>query len=438
MSQNKTFKLICTPKTILINYGGDKLNIKQADNPEDFKRGIALAEAGDEEGLIKLFFEINERIKTFTEGNFEVHDKQLYLKGSKEALPPAIVKTLIELEKANEDYMPLIRFWRKLSKSPHQNSKEQLYSFILHNKIQITEQGDVVLEKGVTQKPGGMPDELVDCRTKTIDHSVGSYVSMPREKVNDNKNQTCSTGLHAAPAEYVRQFYSNNTLIEVVVNPMDIVSVPVDYNSRKVRCCAYRVAGYSPKTPRSKQIVKLSEFIPNMGVNTTYSTSSSESVEKVSTTKVADIKKETGATTKVINLGGLSAKAIVAITVKELGCETFGGNAPGKSACLKKAKKMFEDAGWTVSINENAPTVAPEVEAEITGEKVEKVAQIVETVKEFVESKVVDFTDRTAKDIVTQAMKDLGCVKFGGMIPRRGRVIELATKLYIDAGWSIK
>ena len=175
-----------------------------------------------------------------------------------------------------------------------------------------------------------------------------------------------------------------------------------------------------------------------MGVDITYNTSPSESVEKISTTKVDDIKKETGATTKVINLGGLSAKAIVAITVKELGCETFGGNAPGKSACLKKAKKMFEDAGWTVSINENAPAVAPEVEAEITGEKAEKVAQIVEAVKESAEDKVVDFTDKTAKEIVAQAINDLGCAKFGGMIPRRGRVVELAIKLYTDAGWSVK
>jgi hypothetical protein len=426
MSEKKSFKLICTPTTILITYGSDKLNIKKADSPSDFEKGLKLAELGDEENLIKLFFEINERVKKFTKGNFEVKDKKLHLKGSNEPLPNAMSKALMELEKSGSDYMPLIRFWRKLSKSPHDNSKEQLYSFIIHNKIRITEQGDVVLEKGVQQKKNGMPDELVDCHSKTIDHSVGSYVSMPREKVDDNKNSTCSTGLHAAPADYVRNHYAGKILIEIVVNPADIVSVPVDYNSSKVRCCAYRVVGYSPKTPRENQVVSLSEFILNMDPEKTYNSGgASEKDVKISTKSANDVKSEKGATTKVINLGGLSAKAIVALTIRELECPTFGGNAPGKAACIKKATKLFEDAGWTVSVNANATPVSEEVEKEIIAAPEPEV-------------KSVDFDGKTAKEIISQAMLDLGCKKFGGMIPRRANTVKLATELYEEAGWVVK
>lgn len=199
MSKEKILKLICAPSTILVTYGDEKLSIKKLDSPKDFKKAVELAEAGDNEGIVTLFFDINERVKKFTEGNFVVKNKQLFLKNSTEVLPSVIAKALIELERAGEDYMPLIRFWRKLSKSSSENSKQQLYSFIVHNKIQITELGDVVLEKGVKQRSGGMPDELVDDRTGTIDHSIGSFVSMPREKVEDNPNVTCASGLMCSP-----------------------------------------------------------------------------------------------------------------------------------------------------------------------------------------------------------------------------------------------
>lgn len=327
----------------------------------------------------------------------------------------------MELEKANEDYMPLIRFWRKLSKSPHKNSKEQLYSFIIHNKIQITEQGDIVLEKGVKQKSNGMPDELVDDRTGTIDHSIGSYVSMPREKVVDNKNITCSSGLHAAPPEYVRNFYSSGILIELVVNPVDVVSVPTDYNSRKVRCCAYRVMGYSPKTARTKQIIKLSEFITNLDNEITYNKKSKEDKSINSTRIEKEIVTLNKENFKVINLGGLSAKAVVALTMDNLGCKLFGGSEPRKAAVLKIAQEKFNEAGWTVSMNENSKPLEEKVEKEILKNK-----------------NLKSFDSMTAKQVVQEVMKDLKCEKFGGDIPRKAKVVSQAGKLYENAGWKVK
>lgn len=342
-------------------------------------------------------------------------------------MPNAITKTLLELERASEDYMPLIRFWRKLSKSTHQNSKEQLYSFILHNKIQITEQGDIVLEKGVKRKNGGLPDELVDDRTGTIDHSIGSYVSMPREKVVDDKNQTCSAGLHCAPPSYVRQFYGSHILVELIVDPRDVVSVPVDYNSRKIRCCAYRVMGYSPKEQREKQIIKLSEFITNLDNDSIANTVKEEIKEKVSTIKNEEILVQNKEKFNVVNLGGLSAKAVVALTMKTLGCETFGGSEPRKANVLKIAEKKFSEAGYTVSMNENARPVKPEVEEKITA----KVSIKDNTIQWSV------FDNITAKAIVKLVISHLSCVEFGGKEPRKAQVLKIAEKLYNEHNWKI-
>lgn len=242
--------------------------------------------------------------------------------------------------------MPLIRFWKKLSKSEFSNSVEQLYSFILHNKIQITELGDVVLEKGVKQKSNGNTEDLVDCRTGQIDHSIGMYVSMPRNKVNSNPEVTCSTGLHAAPSSYVRKFYSSGIIVEIVVNPVDIVSVPVDYNSRKVRCCAYRVVGYSPKNPRKKQVVKLSDFIPNLS-DITQASEKTEIKTKVNKSKVNTAVTPSG---KVINIDGLKAKEIVSLVMKTIKCKKFGGLVPRKAQVIKQATKLLNAKGYSISI----------------------------------------------------------------------------------------
>jgi hypothetical protein len=62
---------------------------------------------------------------------------------------------------------------------------------------------------------------------------------MPREEVDEDPNRTCSTGLHVACFDYAKDF--GERLIEVKVNPRDVVAVPVDYNGTKLRCCQFEV-----------------------------------------------------------------------------------------------------------------------------------------------------------------------------------------------------
>jgi len=413
--------MICGPKTVLIKYNGSKISIKKKDSPEDFDKAVKLAEADDQKGIIKLFFDIDKRIKDFTDGNFTVKDKKLYLKGSDEPMPPAIVKSLIELEKSGEDYMPLIRFWRKLSTSKSENSKQQLYAFIIHNKIQLTEQGDVVLEKGVVRRIDGMPDELVDKHSGSIDHSIGAYVSMPRENVVDDRNRTCAAGLHAAPPEYVRKWYGggNDFIIEICVHPADIISVPKDYNSQKVRCCAYRVVGYSPKEARTEQIVKLSSFIAELDI-TRESYGKGKKSDKFEPQKT--ITENDGG--QIINFGGKTAKEIVKLTKKQLKVKSFGGKVPRRGAVVKKATEMFNKKGWTVIDNESE-TPVEDIEVKV-------VAKIT--------SKVIDFNELknlTAKEIVKKVMKDTKCEKFGGFIPRKAKVLKQAKGLYEKINWTV-
>jgi hypothetical protein len=77
-----------------------------------------------------------------------------------------------------------------------------------------------------------------------MDNSPGRVVEMERNKVDDNKDQTCSTGLHFCGLSYLGHFGGSDSRIVIVkINPRDVVSIPSDYNGAKGRACRYEVIG---------------------------------------------------------------------------------------------------------------------------------------------------------------------------------------------------
>jgi hypothetical protein len=61
---------------------------------------------------------------------------------------------------------------------------------------------------------------------------------MDRDQVDADSSQTCSRGLHVASWDFVK---SHGTIVSVKVNPVDVVSIPYDYNGQKMRVCRYQV-----------------------------------------------------------------------------------------------------------------------------------------------------------------------------------------------------
>jgi len=125
------------------------------------------------------------------------------------------------------------RFFENLYELQDKRIIEELYEFIKHLDIELCDDGSFIAYKGVT---GG----LLDCYTKTIDNSVGQTVRMVRSLVTEDKNRTCAPGLHFGSLEYARN-WSRGGLVKVKVFPEHVVSVPVDYNGQKGRCCQYTV-----------------------------------------------------------------------------------------------------------------------------------------------------------------------------------------------------
>jgi hypothetical protein len=125
------------------------------------------------------------------------------------------------------------RFVRNLAQNPSKDSRKDLYGFLEACTLPITDDGHFLAYKKVN-------GDYTDCYSKAFDNHIGKIVEMPREKVDPNRNKTCSIGLHVCSRGYL-EHYSGERVMVVKVNPKDVVSVPIDYDNAKMRVCRYEV-----------------------------------------------------------------------------------------------------------------------------------------------------------------------------------------------------
>lgn len=152
------------------------------------------------------------------------------------------------LESGVQDYGPVVKFWEKVSTNPDQRSREQLFTWLRNCEFTITEDGDILGYKGVTTESEGsflsihsgtayVDGEEVKGR---IPNNPGTVVTMPRSQVRNDPNTHCSYGLHVGDWSYASSF-GHGVVLEVHVNPRDVVSIPNDHSYRKMRACKYKV-----------------------------------------------------------------------------------------------------------------------------------------------------------------------------------------------------
>ncbi|MCZ2111333.1 MAG: hypothetical protein LC118_17480 [Dehalococcoidia bacterium] len=148
------------------------------------------------------------------------------------------------LEAGVEDWVPLVKFFENVQANPNEHSREQLYNWLAKRDFTITPDGLIVGYKGVTAD-----FRSIHSGTATVDgvvykgqipNHIGAVVEMPRDQVQWDPSVGCHTGLHVGTYEYARNF-GRGQLLEVHVNPRDVVSVPTDCDWAKVRCCRYVV-----------------------------------------------------------------------------------------------------------------------------------------------------------------------------------------------------
>lgn len=148
------------------------------------------------------------------------------------------VRKILDMKAAGLPVDPMLNFLRKLMENPSKRAIDELLGFLEYGNMPITPEGNFLAYKRIR-------DDYKDVHSGTIDNSVGQVVRMPRNKVQDNPNITCSHGLHFCSREYLSNF-SGNRIVVLEINPADVVSIPKDYNNTKGRCCAYEVIAELP------------------------------------------------------------------------------------------------------------------------------------------------------------------------------------------------
>jgi hypothetical protein len=172
-----------------------------------------------------------------------------------ESIPDELNSKLLQLIEANLPLRPLVNFWRRLRHNPSFNSRKMLYKFLEHNGHPFTSDGKFVAYRAVR-------NDFRDKHTGTMDNSIGQEVRVDRSEVDDNPNNLCSFGLHVATFDYAQKFASgDDRLVEVHVDPSDVVCVPEDYNGTKMRVCAFKVVAET-KRMREELVLEDNDCCP--------------------------------------------------------------------------------------------------------------------------------------------------------------------------------
>jgi hypothetical protein len=180
----------------------------------------------------------NEAIVAVTntqKSDFELKNDKAYYKGIELSIDLFNVLKAAYEKQNDKNNKTIINFVNLLMQNPDKDVIRQIYPFLMHNDIKICNNGYLLTYKSIRK-------DFTDHYTGTYDNSVGKYVKMDRDKVDPNPNKTCSHGLHVGSLSYVDRIYSNNIIVSCIVNPMNVVSIPTDYNGAKMRVCEYKVS----------------------------------------------------------------------------------------------------------------------------------------------------------------------------------------------------
>ena len=174
-------------------------------------------------------------VLNYGQGNISIKGDKLFWKG--EPFAGVLATRMISMLEEGFSIEPMVLFMHNLLKNPSKRSVDELHGFLEKNSLPITPDGHFLAYKKVRR-------DFLDIHSGTMNNAPGTVVEMERFKVDDNKDQTCSTGLHFCGMSYLDHFGgSDSRTVIVKIDPADVVSIPSDYNGAKGRACRYEVIG---------------------------------------------------------------------------------------------------------------------------------------------------------------------------------------------------
>lgn len=233
---------------------------------------------------------------------FDTLNNQMYYGNIPYAIPSLLLDKILDLvenDTFEQDVLGYLNFWSWCALNPNPNSRHQLFDFLEKVGIQITQDGMLICYRNVDVKQTGDlelteyvsqryaqirknkkspsnylvyrdEDGDLQCKTSIPPNTLNIYgnleglysnidrfesvftdnytkkykiklnepVTMDRSLCDSDPDSDCSYGLHVGGFSFLQRGYFGNKPLMVLVNPMNVVSVPT-YNTWKMRVCEY-------------------------------------------------------------------------------------------------------------------------------------------------------------------------------------------------------
>ena len=231
-----TLKFVRTPSSLTILLGSKPYNIASTDKvyAEVLELVKANATEADVLSVINRAQAAVQKAAQITP-NIAIQNGVVTFKG--QSIDNSLTTRMLSMLDEGFDLVPMAKFLENLMGNPSYRAVTELYSFLEKGNMPITPDGHFMAYKAVRA-------DFKDIHSGTMDNSIGRVVEMLRNGVDEDKNRTCSAGLHFCSFEYLPHFAcAQGHVVLVKINPADVVAIPADYNDTKGRTCRYEVVG---------------------------------------------------------------------------------------------------------------------------------------------------------------------------------------------------
>ncbi len=164
-------------------------------------------------------------VERFATGRVTVQNGEVLLDG--EVLHNAVTGRILDMVSEGFDADPLMKFLERLMQNPSRTAVNELYLWLEGTRLPITEDGCFMAYKKVNDsyrdfytgkvlnKPAALMTDADAEYIKTTHGNVTVSVedgvttlTMPRNKVDDNRDRTCSYGLHFCSLSYLPCYHA--------------------------------------------------------------------------------------------------------------------------------------------------------------------------------------------------------------------------------------
>ena len=203
---------------------------------------------------LRELIDIPVYLEKATSGRVKVTDKGVLFNG--QPIHNTIAKQIMRFLHEGHDVLPLANFLDKVMDNPNPEIANELYEWIESGKFfSIAPDGDFYAYKKVAADYSSIH---TGPNGEKLYNQLGTRVSMPREEVDADRTRTCSTGLHFCSFDYLEHYGwgGEEKVVIVKINPVDVVSIPDDYDYTKGRACGYEIYAEVPADELDPSIFK--------------------------------------------------------------------------------------------------------------------------------------------------------------------------------------